>query len=110
LLNTLTYWLKTYYRTVFAITLLTIIFGISISYNYLLFHTLVELFSIIVAFAVFTVTWNSRKMLDSNYLYFQGITYLFVGALDLMHTITFKGMNIMDCHKIYGGDCISCGI
>jgi len=95
LLNTLTYWLKTYYRTVFAITLLTIIFGISISYNYLLFHTLVELFSIIVAFAVFTVTWNSRKMLDSNYLYFQGITYLFVGALDLMHTITFKGMNII---------------
>jgi signal transduction histidine kinase len=96
LLNTLTNWLKTYYRTVFAITCLTIIFWISISYNYLLFHTLVELFSIIVAFAVFTVTWNSRKMLDSNYLYFQGITYLFVGALDLMHTITFTGMNIIE--------------
>lgn len=96
MLNTLTNWLKTYYRTVFAITCLTIIFRISISYNYLLFHTLVELFSIIVAFAVFTVTWNSRKMLDSNYLYFQGITYLFVGALDLMHTITFTGMNIIE--------------
>ena len=96
MLNTLTNWLKTYYRTVFAITCLTIIFWISISYNYLLFHTLVELFSIIVAFAVFTVTWNSRKMLDSNYLYFQGITYLFVGALDLMHTITFTGMNIIE--------------
>jgi signal transduction histidine kinase len=96
LLNTLTNWVKTYYRTVFAITCLTIIFWISISYNYLLFHTLVELFSIIVAFAVFTVTWNSRKMLDSNYLYFQGITYLFVGALDLMHTITFTGMNIIE--------------
>lgn len=96
MLNTLTNWLKTYYRTVFAITCLTIIFWISISYNYLLFHTLVELFSIIVAFAVFTVTWHSRKMLDSNYLYFQGITYLFVGALDLMHTITFTGMNIIE--------------
>lgn len=95
MLNTLHRWLRTYYRTVFAITLLTVIFWISITYNYLLFHTLVELFSIIVAFAVFTVTWNSRKMLDSNYLYFQGITYLFIGALDLLHTITFNGMNII---------------
>ena len=95
MLNTVTDWLQSYYRTLLALTILSIIFWISISYNYLLFHTLVELFSIIVAFAVFTVTWNSRKMLDSNYLYFQGITYLFVGALDLMHTITFNGMNII---------------
>lgn len=95
MLNTLHRWLRTYYRTVFAITLLTVIFWISITYNYLFFHTLVELFSIIVAFAVFTVSWNSRKMLDSNYLYFQGITYLFIGALDLLHTITFNGMNII---------------
>lgn len=95
MLDTLNRWLRTYYRSTLAITLLTVIFWISIAYNYLLFHTLVELFSIIVAFAVFTVTWNSRKMLDSNYLYFQGITYLFIGALDLLHTITFKGMNII---------------
>lgn len=85
-----------YYRNIVAVTSLIIILNISISYNYLLFHTLVELFSIIVAFAVFTVTWNSRKMLDNNYLYFQGITYFFIGALDLLHTITFKGMRIID--------------
>jgi PAS domain S-box-containing protein len=95
-LNTLQVWLKKYYRTLAAVTLLVFIFWVSIAQNYLLFHTLVELFSIIVAFAVFTVTWNSRKMLDSNYLYFQGIAYLFIGVLDLLHTITFKGMNIID--------------
>lgn len=95
MLNTLTEWLRNHCRTALAIILLIIIFWISIEHNYLLFHTLVELFSIIVAFAVFTVTWNSRKMLDSNYLYFQGISYLFIGALDLLHTITFKGMNII---------------
>jgi len=95
-LNTLQAWLKKYYRTLAAVTLLVFIFLVSIAQNYLLFHTLVELFSIIVAFAVFTVTWNSRKMLDSNYLYFQGIAYLFIGVLDLLHTITFKGMNIID--------------
>jgi len=35
-------------------------------------------------------------MLDSNYLYFQGIAYLFIGILDLLHTITFKGMRIIE--------------
>jgi signal transduction histidine kinase/PAS domain-containing protein len=87
--------IKTNYRTSIAVTLLIVIFNVSIGYNYLLFHTLVELFSIIVAFSVFTITWNSRKMLDNNYLYLQGITYLFIGALDLLHTITFKGMHII---------------
>ena len=100
-MNTLQAWLKKYYRTLAAVTLLVFIFLVSIAQNYLLFHTLVELFSIIVAFAVFTVTWNSRKMLDSNYLYFQGIAYLFIGVLDLLHTITFKGMNIIDDQIYY---------
>jgi hypothetical protein len=93
--------IKANYRTVTAVSVLIIIFNISIGYNYLLFHTLVELFSIIVAFAVFTVTWNARKMLDNNYLYFQGITYLFIGALDLLHTITFKGMRIIESPIYY---------
>lgn len=86
----------TNYRTIVGVSLLISIFYFSIGYNYLLFHTLVELFSIIVAFAVFIVTWNSRKMLDNNYLYFQGITYLFIGALDFVHTITFPGMQIIN--------------
>lgn len=33
-------------------------------------------------------------MLDNNYLSFVGIAYLFIAALDLLHTITFKGMQI----------------
>lgn len=74
--------------------MLVIIFEVSVKQNYLLFHTIVELIAIVVAFAVFIITWNSRKMLDNNYLYFVGIAYIFIGALDLMHTITFKGMQI----------------
>lgn len=101
LLNKFKVWLKKHYRTLAAITLLVVIFWVSIAQNYLLFHTLVELFSIIVAFAVFTVTWHSRKMLDSNYLYFQGIAYLFIGILDLLHTITFNGMKIIESEIYY---------
>ena len=41
-------------------------------YNYLLFHSLAEIFSIIVACGIFIVAWNSRRFLDNNYLLFIG--------------------------------------
>ncbi|MCJ7785482.1 MAG: PAS domain S-box protein, partial [Desulfobacterales bacterium] len=63
-------------------------------YNYLLFHSLAEIFSIVVACGIFMVTWNSRRFLDNNYLLLLGIAYLFVGGLDLIHTLTYKGMGI----------------
>jgi PAS domain S-box-containing protein len=61
----------------------------------MLFHTLVELFSIVVAFAVFIVAWNSRKMQDNAYLHVVGLAYLFIGSLDLLHTLSFKGMQVI---------------
>jgi PAS domain S-box-containing protein len=69
--------------------------------SYVLFHTVVELFSIIIAFAVFIVTWNSRKIMDNLYLYFVGISYAFIGILDLLHTLTFTGMNVITGHGFY---------
>ena len=63
-------------------------------YNYLLFHGLAELFSIVVAFAIFILAWNTRRLLDNHYLLFVGIAYLFVGCIDLVHTFAYKGMNI----------------
>lgn len=63
-------------------------------YSYLLFHSLAEIFSIVVAAGIFMVAWNSRRILDNNYLLFIGIAYLFVGAVDLIHTLAYKGMEI----------------
>ncbi|OPY70849.1 MAG: Blue-light-activated protein [Syntrophorhabdaceae bacterium PtaU1.Bin034] len=63
-------------------------------YSYLLFHTIAEVFSIVVAFGIFVVAWNSRRFLDNNYLLFIGIAYLFVGCLDFVHTISYRGMRI----------------
>lgn len=63
-------------------------------YSYLLFHSLAEIFSVIVASGIFIVAWNSRKFLDNNYLLFIGIAYLFVGAVDLLHTFSYKGMGV----------------
>ncbi len=63
-------------------------------YSYLLFHSLAEIFSIIVACGIFMIAWNSRRFIDNNYLLFIGIAYLFVGAIDLIHTLAYKGMNV----------------
>ncbi|MGC9400660.1 MAG: MASE3 domain-containing protein [Anaerolineae bacterium] len=63
-------------------------------YSYLLFHTLVEGFSIIVAVAIFVIVWNTWDLAEQSYLQFLGIAFLFVGGLDLVHTLAYKGMGV----------------
>ena len=63
-------------------------------YNFLLFHTVAELFSIIIAGTIFVIAWSARRTLDNGYLLFVGIAYLFVAFLDLAHTLSYKGMGI----------------
>jgi signal transduction histidine kinase len=63
-------------------------------YNYLLFHTLVEMFSVIIACGIFVIAWNSRRIMDNGYFLFFGIASLFVGAVDFIHTLAYKGMGV----------------
>ncbi len=63
-------------------------------YNYLFFHSTIEVFTIVVAIAIFTIAWNSRKTMDNNYLAFIGIAFLFIAVLDLLHTLSYKGMGV----------------
>lgn len=72
---------------------LALLFLVSLK-NYLLFHSLAELFSIVIAFGIFVIGWNSRKYYKNNYLLFIGIAYLFVAFFDTLHTLAYKGMNI----------------
>ncbi|RJX32469.1 MAG: hypothetical protein C4525_10320 [Desulfarculus sp.] len=63
-------------------------------YSYLLFHSLAEIFSVVVACAVFVVAWNTRGIQQNPYLLFLGMAYLFVGALDFLHMLAYKGMGV----------------
>ena len=67
-------------------------------YHFLLFHALAQMFSIAVAVAIFMLVWNVRRSLDNPYLLFVGIAYLFIGCLDLFHTLAYQGMGLF---KIY---------
>ncbi|MGM0441742.1 MAG: MASE3 domain-containing protein, partial [Elusimicrobiota bacterium] len=65
--------------------------------NYLLFHSLVEIFSVGVALTLFIIVYNSRLDREgTGYLILLGVAYLFVGLTDLMHTLAYSGMGIME--------------
>ena len=76
-----------------ALTLMAILFALSFS-NYLLFHTFVELFSVAVACGIFMIAWNTRRFMKNNFFLFLGIGFLFVGFIDLLHTLAYKNMGV----------------
>ncbi|MDI9444272.1 MAG: MASE3 domain-containing protein [Planctomycetota bacterium] len=65
-------------------------------HNYLLFHSLAELFSIALTFGVFTLFWNARRFLDNGFFLLIGIASLFVGFVDLLHTLAYDQMGVFD--------------
>ena len=67
---------------------------VSTRYDYLLFHALAETFSVVVAVAVFMLVWSLRHLMQSGYFRVLGVAFLFVGVLDFLHTLAYKGMPI----------------
>ena len=62
--------------------------------DYLLFHSIVELLGVAVAFSIFVISWNARRFLSSDYLLFVGIGFLFVSILGAIHTLSYRGMGV----------------
>ncbi|MGM0442171.1 MAG: MASE3 domain-containing protein [Elusimicrobiota bacterium] len=65
-------------------------------YNYLLFHTLAEFFSIVIAGGIFVLAWATKDIIEFKALIYLGVAYLFVGSIDLMHTLTYTGMGVIE--------------
>jgi PAS domain S-box-containing protein len=83
-------------KTVAAAAAVVVLIGLYAAnlYNYLLFHSIAEIFSIVIACGVFMVAWNTRRYNTSPYLLHIGIAYLFIAVIDFVHTLAFSGMNI----------------
>lgn len=63
-------------------------------YNYLLFHTIVEMLSVVIAVTIFNVGWNTRTFAASSTLLVLACIYLVVGGIDLLHALSYKGMGV----------------
>jgi PAS domain S-box-containing protein len=85
-----------YKKLVFFLTSITAILLLyyTSSVNYLLFHSLVELFGIIIASVIFTIALNLRNRISNSYIVFLGYAYLFIAVFGILHTISYKGINI----------------
>ncbi len=64
------------------------------TFNYTLFHTFAECFSIAVGWGIFFIVWNTGRKIENSALVFIGIAYFFVGTIDLLHTIAYDGMGV----------------
>ena len=82
-----------YFTVIVALGIITILFIIS-QFNYLLFHSIVEGFSIVIACGIFMVVWNSRKFIENNFFIVIGIAYVFVSARDFFHAVSYNGIDI----------------
>ncbi|MGW8313360.1 MAG: MASE3 domain-containing protein [Desulfuromonadales bacterium] len=63
--------------------------------NYLLIHTLTEIASIILLTAVFLIGWNTRRLVSNQFFVILATGFLVTGAVDLLHTLTYKGMHVL---------------
>ncbi|MBF0520874.1 MAG: PAS domain S-box protein, partial [Nitrospirae bacterium] len=82
-------------KNIFFVPLLIVVLYLSRLHGYLVYHTLMELFCIVIAFIIFAITWNTRQFMENKYLFVIGISYFFVGGLDTLHILSYKGMNLI---------------
>ncbi len=88
------------HRWVLPVTLAILLVVISFQ-NYLLFHTLAELFAIAVAVLAAAVVWQTYPFSNNHYLMYLGCGYIWIAALDLVHALFYKGMSIFPVTEAY---------
>lgn len=80
---------------IFVTLALALALSLTTLHSYLIFHSLVELFTVAVGWSTFFLAWNARRYLDNHYLLLVGIAALFTGGIDVLHLVSYKGMHIL---------------
>ncbi|EHQ37009.1 signal transduction histidine kinase [Methanoplanus limicola DSM 2279] len=65
-------------------------------YSYVLFHTMIELFTVVITGLIFVIVWNLKDRIDNNFLLVIGVACFFIGAFDFLHTISYSGIDAFD--------------
>ncbi len=60
---------------------------------YLVFHNIVEFFSVMVSLSIFGVSWYSYEQSGNRHTLFLGSAFLGIGLLDFMHALGYSGMS-----------------
>lgn len=83
-------------RSLFVAGVLAVAVGLFVlsRYQFVFFHTFGELVSILVASGIFVLAWNTRGIHTDGYLLILGVAYLSVAGIDLLHTLSYEGMEV----------------
>jgi diguanylate cyclase (GGDEF)-like protein/PAS domain S-box-containing protein len=84
----------TWQSNLLAPALFSLVLVVTAFSQFLLFHSLAELFAIGVAVTVFAVAWNTYEFTRNSFLVYLGCGYLWVAAFDLIHTLAYRGMGV----------------
>lgn len=64
-------------------------------YDFVIFHTLAELFAILVASVMFVLAWHTSSVARNRFMLVLACGYFWTGALDLAHTLAYKGLELL---------------
>ncbi|MFX0007619.1 MAG: MASE3 domain-containing protein [Promethearchaeota archaeon] len=87
---------KRYSSSIVLFALILFFIFLTQFYSFLLFHAIAELFSVVIAFGIFMIGWNTRKNIESSIFLVLGVSLLYIGLIDLIHTLAYSGMNIFE--------------
>lgn len=68
--------------------------AVRMTYGYLLFRSIVEVFAIAIAAGMFMITWNLRRFFDSGYLLVLAIGFFAAAFVDTLHVFAYAGMEV----------------
>lgn len=70
-------------------------------FNYLLFHSLAEIISIVIGISILVISRNTLTVRKDSSLDVLGIGYASVALLDFIHLLSYKGMNVFPDYDYY---------
>lgn len=79
-------------RHMLAVLVVSALFYALSLYSYAVFHTVVEFYSAVVAGTLFALTWNSRHLLEHDYMTALGLGMLTFAVLEIPHILAFSGL------------------
>ncbi|WP_051541676.1 MASE3 domain-containing sensor histidine kinase [Clostridium lundense] len=83
-----------------CIICIVIFLGILSQYNFLLFHIVVEFTVSMISYTMMAIILHTSEFSKNNTYTFLGISYVFIGSINLLHTIAYRGMNIVNVDSI----------
>ena len=78
--------------------ILTVLIVVSF-FNLMFFHTVIELSTIFIGIAIYIIAVYSREYTNSHLLIFIGVSYIFIGSMDLLHALTYDELGIFNFSK-----------